>query len=374
MKLKAIQCPSCGAHIKIDVNSNSNICSFCGSQVIQDKKGFEISFKSKNETKIRKADIYKELELERMRIKEKEKKSSMTALIGIFVGCIVICLIMTVIENKDKNAALKNGGIEIPQSSKDYKNHDYKVIKSEFEALGFTNIKEEPIDDLITGIITKDGSIERISINGNSEFQSGDVFPSDSSVIIAYHTFPEKEEKDNVDKSNTKEALTDSQDKSHSDSATLNPSDTNSTETTLEKTSTESKKTLKKYDGCSDIQSLFITLSSEEASEYRALALCEQAGYEYENLYKDESDEYLVTSSNERLLMSYFNYYSDEISIKYIYYDDDAGIAIKRDYENKTYVFKICDSKKLYQKDDTLFETAYDAIVYFNENYKAEVN
>ena len=58
-----------------------------------------------------------------------------------------------------------------------------------FKAAGFTDIKtvELPED---TGFFKRIGTVDHISINGNSEFTTDDYYPKDASIII-YH-YPDK--------------------------------------------------------------------------------------------------------------------------------------------------------------------------------------
>lgn len=44
-------------------------------------------------------------------------------------------------------------------------------------------------EDLVTGWITKDGEVYKVSIDGDSDFDEGDIFPEDAEVVVTYHTF-----------------------------------------------------------------------------------------------------------------------------------------------------------------------------------------
>jgi len=86
----------------------------------------------------------------------------------------------------------------------------FEDVEKQFENAGFTNVKGEPIEDLVFGWLTKDGEIEEILINGNIEFDDIDMFPFDVEIVIKYHTFPSSEsnavetnskEKDNIETS-----------------------------------------------------------------------------------------------------------------------------------------------------------------------------
>lgn len=83
--------------------------------------------------------------------------------------------------------------IQSPLSSDDCYRMDYVAVISEFENAGFSNIQTTILDDLVTGWITKDGSVESISIGNSSDFKKGTWFPKETIVNITYHTFPKKE-------------------------------------------------------------------------------------------------------------------------------------------------------------------------------------
>ena len=79
-----------------------------------------------------------------------------------------------------------------PQSASDYKFGNYKDAESELQAAGFTEISYEILYDIVLGW-TQEGEVDSISINGNADFEKGDVFKKNSPVVITYHM---KEEDD----------------------------------------------------------------------------------------------------------------------------------------------------------------------------------
>ena len=58
----------------------------------------------------------------------------------------------------------------IPFSSSEAKGRNYSEVVKQLEDAGFTNVETVPIRDLVTGILTHDGSVEKITINGDAEF------------------------------------------------------------------------------------------------------------------------------------------------------------------------------------------------------------
>ena len=99
----------------------------------------------------------------------------------------------------------REGQSKTPDSSNYQKGRDYIAIKSDFEGNGFTNIKTEAIGDLITGWLTKDGEVEKVSVGGIIEFDAGVWFDSNTEVIIYYHTFSSKIQKSTENISSTEQ-------------------------------------------------------------------------------------------------------------------------------------------------------------------------
>lgn len=91
------------------------------------------------------------------------------------------------------------GEAKTPSGSSVMEGLNYNEVVSKFENAGFTNIKTEAIEDLITGWLTKDGDVEEVLVNGDVNYLSGKWVPVDTEVIIRYHTFSNKadEEKKN---------------------------------------------------------------------------------------------------------------------------------------------------------------------------------
>ena len=82
--------------------------------------------------------------------------------------------------------------ITIKHSVNYYKRKNYVSVGDEFVDMGFSKIYERKIEDLVTGWITKDGSVENVLVKiGNKEIQmeKGQQYEFDTPIIITYHTF-----------------------------------------------------------------------------------------------------------------------------------------------------------------------------------------
>lgn len=118
--------------------------------------------------------------------------------------------------------------IKPPASSSSLHKENQKDVVTKFEKSGFTNIEVQKLEDLITGWITKDGSVESVSIDGDTNYDSSKRYSKDSKILIVYHTF----------KSRDKDSANNSSDSSQSETTVMNSEvaedTTNSTETTVD--------------------------------------------------------------------------------------------------------------------------------------------
>lgn len=125
---------------------------------------------------------------------EKKKKFIKFGIVGgvafflILLLSIFLSEVFTSTKNSDNNEA------SAPIASTELTSQNYKTVVQQFEDAGFTNIKTTKIEDLITGWLIEDGEIEKVTIDGEEDFEDGDFFSNDVRVDIAYHTFPPETE------------------------------------------------------------------------------------------------------------------------------------------------------------------------------------
>ena len=118
----------------------------------------------------------------------KETKSFNKKIIWIIVVGVVIVAVFgigVIIESRP----LKENEVKTPKSSSELEQMNYIDTVSTLESAGFENVEVEKIEDLIIGFLTKDGEVEEVSINGDTEFSSGSRYLKDSQVVVRYHTF-----------------------------------------------------------------------------------------------------------------------------------------------------------------------------------------
>lgn len=119
----------------------------------------------------------------------------MKKLFSILITCIFIIALAGCGENSNEHI----GEVKTPSGSIVQEGRNYQDVIDEFEEIGFTNIKTEKIEDLITGWITKDGEVDEVSVGGDVDYSPDEWVSMDTEVIIKYHTFKKEEDESIVE-------------------------------------------------------------------------------------------------------------------------------------------------------------------------------
>lgn len=98
-------------------------------------------------------------------------------------------LLDRIFEEKVKNGII----IKLPSAAVDYEKKNYEEVVAELTEAGFQNIKTKAIYDLKTGWIVKDGTVEKVSIDGDTDFLKGSTVYYDVQIVITYHTLKKNE-------------------------------------------------------------------------------------------------------------------------------------------------------------------------------------
>ncbi|MBQ8688173.1 MAG: hypothetical protein IJ512_06445 [Ruminococcus sp.] len=193
MEVVKIECPGCGADL--EGGKKTMYCRFCGAKLMlnDNAQNINYTYKKIDVAKIREKDLSARLYMKAMENQEKEmerkrrvNKRFLIVLAVVLAVCLLVCgLVYALTRPGDPKA----DEVQMISSAEAYKGAYYEQVKIELENAGFTNIELVVQEDLITGWITKDGSVERVSINGEDDFHKGDIFPKDASVLITYHSF-----------------------------------------------------------------------------------------------------------------------------------------------------------------------------------------
>lgn len=120
-----------------------------------------------------------------------------------FIWLLAICMsfvALTACGNRDHT-----GEAQTPSGSSIMEGQNYEDVIAEFEENGFKNVRTEKIEDLIFGLLNKDGEVEEVSVGGEVDYSPDEWVPDDTEVIVRYHTFAGKndsEENETLDNSN----------------------------------------------------------------------------------------------------------------------------------------------------------------------------
>ena len=76
--------------------------------------------------------------------------------------------------------------VPIPQSASDYRYDNYADVQRELADVGFTNISFEVLYDIELGL-TKEGEVDSVSVDGNTNFEKNEIFKKDAAIVITYH-------------------------------------------------------------------------------------------------------------------------------------------------------------------------------------------
>lgn len=86
----------------------------------------------------------------------------------------------------DKDEEMLNNEIKIDSDKSAYVYKNYKDVIKKLENLGFTNIEENPMYDIELGW-TDEGEVDSVKIDGKDDYKRGDVFKSDTKIVVSYH-------------------------------------------------------------------------------------------------------------------------------------------------------------------------------------------
>lgn len=130
---------------------------------------------------------------------------------GFFAVAMLSIMLMACGQKADK--------VETPADNSLERGRNYKEVIEDFEDKGFTNIKTDTIADLVYGRSFRDGEVERISVGGDINYDSGVWVPADTEVVITYHTFSQKSIEEVNKKEEAKKAAEEAEQKEEADKA-----------------------------------------------------------------------------------------------------------------------------------------------------------
>ena len=135
--------------------------------------------------------IHKEGDVSKISIGETTKFSSGE----IFEKTVAVTVYYHSLKTKDAPVTEPQPGedqIRITVTSKSLKGENYQEVLAVLQEMGFTNVVSSPLDDLKKGWLHDEGDVKEVTIAGTAKFSVGDIFDTDSEVVIFYHSFASK--------------------------------------------------------------------------------------------------------------------------------------------------------------------------------------
>lgn len=217
IKTVACRCPHCNADLKIDPKREFMFCECCGAKLLIDDETVHIETTqnmnynvtenyNRTERKIDEARIQKNASRERLareRMAQKNEKSKgvrKTVIIILFSVIGTFFLVMFLAFLPDISYSIKKnvpGNIAIQNWYLDYMGENYKGVVASLEAMGFENIEVIPLEDLTPDSLEGENTVKSISIAGDYNFISKDIFKKTDKVVITYHSLKTTESSEN---------------------------------------------------------------------------------------------------------------------------------------------------------------------------------
>lgn len=83
------------------------------------------------------------------------------------------------------------GEAKTPDVSEMLQGKQYEDVVTIFEEAGFRNVEAQGMEDLFLGILEKEGTVEEVSVGGDTQYKKGKWVHSNTKVVIRYHSYPE---------------------------------------------------------------------------------------------------------------------------------------------------------------------------------------
>lgn len=238
-KLVPAICTQCSGSVEVDPSQEKATCKYCGTSYFVKHAINSYNVQHANIERIESINIHnnkrgavesvldfiekqqdkkqQKEEEEKRRIEEEKRKQEeqLQEIINqifnkkyrkrnlIMIGAVAIFIFIIGMSGATREKPSHDGEARTPGGSSYHQGRDFKDVVSDFEENGFTNIKIEELEDLITGWLTKDGEVESVSVDGSIDYSANSWYPNDVEVIITYHTFPDKEVDDLTQDENT---------------------------------------------------------------------------------------------------------------------------------------------------------------------------
>ena len=222
IRLISVKCPDCGAALQIEEGRQMAFCSYCGAKILLHNEN-EFIHRNIDEAGIKQVENDRIITMKELEMEEKEDRHHrfltiiwlistimlflvgfimvstgpkdgddpgyMLIMAGMGVGMWGWLMLETGKKKRSKNRS-RPGFSRVPDQALNYENLHFSAVRDALNASGFNNIRTINLGDLRLGLFKKNGSVDSITIDGES-ISSDEWYRQEGQVIISYHGFPE---------------------------------------------------------------------------------------------------------------------------------------------------------------------------------------
>lgn len=76
-----------------------------------------------------------------------------------------------------------------PYDSSSLDGEEYEAVIKLFEKNGFTNVRAEPMEDLIIGLLSKENTVDHVTVDGIENYSADSWYEKDVEVVVYYHSY-----------------------------------------------------------------------------------------------------------------------------------------------------------------------------------------
>lgn len=217
-KFVSVKCPECNAALDIEEGRNQCFCSYCGAKIRIENEN-EFIYRNIDEAKVKQIEADQLLRLREMELDEREKErtrkskkvayfvaailfvagivalSIETGFVGLFLiigGALIAEFTFLGVNNsgkkEKKRRILAAEEVQISEKMCSCKGQNYNSVAALYRSAGFEQITAIPLCDLNMFSSKKNGQVEEVAIDGDNDFDEGDIFRKTDKVTITYHS------------------------------------------------------------------------------------------------------------------------------------------------------------------------------------------
>ena len=195
-------CPNCKGKMVIDRDNGCLRCLHCDTEIPLDESDDVVIERIRNNAKLRseinRNETNKTIQKMQGKVEIEKSKHKVTRLfimafiIVVLIGAYAGWRIVHRIDNYQEEMSHRDK-IQITSTVSDFEGKRFSDMEMYLKDAGYTNIEGIPLNDLTKNLLSKDGMIASISINGTTDFGEGDWFEPETPIKITYHSVSDEE-------------------------------------------------------------------------------------------------------------------------------------------------------------------------------------